>query len=823
MLGAAATVGGATLSLGWLNSLSLARELEESAQSHARSTSKSLANLLEAKIERDLSAVASLAERIAYELPVLEAELINPIIDPWQKQFPETGLVTVAAANADGLAWSGMSPAEARKQNVNYGFREYYTGLIEFQTALVSTVEVGRVSKKPNIHFVAPIGRPMRGFVTTSLDLIALKRTTQRALSDMTGTRAVVWDWNGHVVFDTGAPDAVDVRRLTGALYAPVRGTAQWRTGMDEEGRAVMGAVAQAQVGPRAWNVFVSRSAQMVYARVDTAQRNVVWTALIVLMVAWALSLFLSRLIARPISALSSAAEAVEGGDLKAMSALPGGMRVREARDLETALRKMVDQLGRNQEVLDAKVAERTRELAEARDAALEASRAKTAFIASMSHELRTPLNGVVGSLQVLADSVEGSDRDLAEDAQRSTRALHALLEDIIDYSTMEAGQLALSAHEVDVRAIFERVVADYRGVVKGSSVDLRMSLDLGPVMAIGDPDRLAQIWKNLIDNAVKFTSEGEVRCTLRTERVFGAAVRVISTIEDTGPGIAPERLTHIFEDFAQADGSMSRRHGGTGLGLAITRHLTRLMSGDIEVQSEVGCGSCFTVTLLLLAPAELQTPKAKPSRIVVAAPPSPDRELLLAHAALANLDVQLVAPGTPIVTTPAVVADDWPDPIPADAIKWGPSGQGIPCLHTLEELLDALKAKNDRIVPKDVRVLAVDDNLVNLKVVSRMLERMGLDVDVASGGREALEQLQANTYHLVFMDCQMPEMDGLEATRRIRAQGWSSTDLPVVALTANTSADDRMACFEAGMNDHVGKPIRKDILHTVLTKWLSR
>lgn len=821
LLGTTLTVGGATLVHGWLASRALAREIQTTARDHSLSSARALARLLEARVERDLVAVADLAHRLDYEIEDLVPEAINPIIDPWKERFQDMGAVMVSSTTARGLAWSDVPPAQARQKLVSYADRTYFGALMAYRRPLVSTVQMGRVGGVAAIHLLAPIGDIPRGFVGTSMGLDDLQQLARGALAEVDGARAVIWDWNGRVVFDTAAPHAKTLRSVEGPLYAPTTAEAEFRTGPDETNHELMGAVTRARVGPRTWSVLVTRPASVLYARVQKARKRGMAVGAVVLALACLLSLILSRIIARPISNLSAAAEAVEAGDLAAMATLPNKVQGREARELHVALSSMVARLRENQEALDAKVKERTRELAIARDEAMEASRAKTAFIANMSHELRTPMNGVLGSLQILGDSVRGDDLELAEIAHGSARHLQAMLEDLLDFSTMEAGQLSLAMHEIDVRRIFEETVLAHRSKLKDRPVDLRMSFEVDGVSAIGDPDRLAQIWTNLVGNAVKFTESGEIRTHLSTARE-GDRLRVTSTVTDTGPGIPPDRLKHIFGAFAKADASMSRRHGGTGLGLAICHGLVKLMEGAFTANSEVGKGTCFAFTLELDAREPRSITRPIPTgAIVVAALPSNDRTHLLSQLALADIETVLAAPES--ATLPAgqaIVAEDWPHPPPPDALRWGPNG-ALPRPNSLEELLDALASTEVRQIPEGARVLAVDDNPVNRKVVGRMLQQFGVEVTLAEGGQAALDAVEEKTFDLIFMDCQMPDMDGMEATRRIRARERRDS-MPIVALTANTSMNDKKACFDAGMNDHVGKPIRKDVLQTVLEKWIG-
>ena len=363
-------------------------------------------------------------------------------------------------------------------------------------------------------------------------------------------------------------------------------------------------------------------------------------------------------------------------------------------------------------------------ELADARDAALAAAEAKSQFLANMSHEIRTPMNGVLGVLHLLgSENLSPDGRRLLDEASGCGRMLAELLNDIIDFSRIEAGRLDLSPEPVDPAALLESVA----GLIRPQAQDQGLTLTVSSDPDIGwkslDPVRLRQMLFNLIGNAVKFTQSGGVQVRLR--RPSPGQLRF--EIEDTGMGIPEEAQADLFQRFTQADGSTTRRFGGSGLGLAITRLLAELMDGEVGFHSRPGEGSLFWFTI------------AAPS----AMPAAPVEE--------------------------------------AEASS---------------PLLDGL------------RVLVVEDNPTNRLIATRLLEQLGANVETAEDGRQGLEVAARGEYDLIFMDIQMPVMDGLEATRRIRALPGPVGETPIVAMTANAMAHQKASYLEAGMTGVVAKPL---------------
>ena len=545
-------------------------------------------------------------------------------------------------------------------------------------------------------------------------------------------------------------------------------------------------------------------------------------------------------------------------------------------RDLEVANRHLAEANGRSRELAECAVA---------------ASKVKGEFLASMSHEIRTPMNGVLGMLGLLQDTgLSDRQREFTQIARTSAENLLTVINDILDFSKIEAGKLSIESVSFNLRNSVEDACAMFAPLVTGKSIELIIQCSTNvPDQVMGDPGRVRQVLTNLVSNAIKFTDTGHVFVKVECLRRDECEALVKFVVEDTGIGIPEDKLQLLFEKFAQADTSTTRRFGGTGLGLAITKQLTELMGGSVAASSTPGRGSTFSFTLpLKISEASVNGPAAPALdgvHVLIVDDNEVNRRVLLeqvtswrmrptavasgkaalealhqAHEArdpfhLAIVDFQMpemdgamlaqeIKADVALMQTTIIMLTSLGHPEDGGRLKSAgifaylvkPARQSrllevlaeswaarlnqsptqfltLPVMHA-----PAPQRKIRQVAP---RTLVVDDGTTNQKVGRLMLESLGCRVDVAANGKEALQMLNLLPYDAVFMDCEMPEMDGYEATAEIRRLQNGKPRLPIIAMTAKAINGDRERCLAAGMDDYISKPVRLEDLEAALQRWV--
>jgi len=667
-------------------------------------------------------------------------------------------------------------PLTPERMAANYADRDYFQEAIRTGKSVIGKPVIGKVLGQPAIGMATPVRDGAGQIIAVLIGAINLAEPTffDRVSGHkygQTGSYLLVDPKNR--LFIT----ATDPTRVLQPLPAPginamhdryMAGHEDYGVAMNSRGIEELSA---AKYIPSAgWFVVGILPTAEAFAPIRILQLRLVIVALLLSLIAggliwWATSTLLRKQLAPMLEASRLL------GHLRPGDPLPKRLPVQthdEVGELIGSFNHVITvvshhqaELQQYQDHLEQMVETRTHELEVAKDAAEAASRAKSTFLANMSHELRTPMNAIMGLTGLVLRRTEDPKlRDQLGKIDQASKHLLSVINDILDLAKIEAERLTLEHAPFSLG----QVLGNVHSMVANKAGEKRLAihLDLPPGLpgevCVGDPLRLGQILLNLTGNAIKFTERGTITLRAAVQEETATDRLLRWEVEDTGIGISPADQPRLFTPFEQVDGSMTRKHGGTGLGLSICKRLVEMMGGEIGVDSAPGRGAKFWFT------------------------------------------VRLGLPAASAVATPQVTAG---------AIPSAPTFHGDKAMAALQQCCAGR------------RILLVEDEPINLEVSRGLLEDAGLWVDVAEDGEQALAAARRNVYALILMDMQMPNMNGIEATRAICADSLNTTT-PILAMTANAFVEDRQACIDAGMRDHITKPVAPVVLYETLLKWLQ-